>query len=301
MDLKKHQPSLNIDEQIENLRSKGLLFDDENQAKQMLNDVSYFRLIKGYSLGLKPINENYFEGVSFNDIIELYKFDSHLRQFIFPRIETVEVNLRCRIGNYFSNKYDIFGYEDSDNFKDPEYHSELVKSIKLEISRNKKSPYVRNFTTAYNPGKLPFYSLIELFSFGTLSKFYKNMLNADKKCIADYYNVKYTYLESWIESIAYVRNICAHYGRLYNIKLTKTPAIYDCYRNMGIRNNRIFAILICLKYLLPMDERWRKFISNINLSLKYYQKVDLKKIGFPDNWIEILLPDNNENKQISDE
>lgn len=33
-------------------------------------------------------------------------------------------------------------------------------------------------------------------------------------------------VESWLESISYVRNICAHYGRLYNAKLSKTPMLY---------------------------------------------------------------------------
>lgn len=47
--------------------------------------------------------------------------------------------------------------------------------------------------------------------------------------IALTYNVSYTYFESWIESISYIRNICAHYGRLYNAKLTKTPKLYQQY------------------------------------------------------------------------
>lgn len=49
------------------------------------------------------------------------------------------------------------------------------------------------------------------------------MKNADKKAVATTFGIGYTYFESWIESIAYVRNICAHYGRLYNAKLSKTP------------------------------------------------------------------------------
>ena len=53
---------------------------------------------------------------------------------------------------------------------------------------------------------------IEVFSFGTLSKFYKNMKNVDKKVVAKSFGIGYTYLESWLESISYVRNICAHYG-----------------------------------------------------------------------------------------
>jgi len=33
----------------------------------------------------------------------------------------------------------------------------------------------------------------------------------------------------WLESIFYVRNICAHYGRLYNAKLSKMPVLYKEY------------------------------------------------------------------------
>ena len=50
---KKHQPALTIDEQIENLKSIGLIIKDEARAKSILNDISYFRLIKAYSLNLK--------------------------------------------------------------------------------------------------------------------------------------------------------------------------------------------------------------------------------------------------------
>lgn len=53
MCLKQHQPPLNLDEQIENLKSLGLIIENEDKAREFLNDVSYFRLVKAYSLGLK--------------------------------------------------------------------------------------------------------------------------------------------------------------------------------------------------------------------------------------------------------
>ena len=53
-DLKKHQPPMTIEEQIENLKSLGLTVPDENFAKKILNDISYFRLVKAYSINLKP-------------------------------------------------------------------------------------------------------------------------------------------------------------------------------------------------------------------------------------------------------
>ena len=64
-ELKQHQPPMTIDEQIENLKAIGLIVEDEEYAKEILNDISYFRLIKAYSLNLKPKNGNYEEQVTF--------------------------------------------------------------------------------------------------------------------------------------------------------------------------------------------------------------------------------------------
>ena len=199
-----HQPPMPIEEQVEKL-----------------NDISYFRLIKAYSLNLKPRNGNYYTGVTFEHIVELYLLNSNFRQLIFPEIEKVEINVRCRISNFFAENYGVLGYYDSDKY------------------RNSKAPFVKKFRENYEGGQLLIYALVEVFSFGTLSKFYKNMKNGDKKIVAKSFGVGYTYLESWLESIAYVRNICAHYGRLYNAKLAKTPILYKEYSKAGIRNMRV--------------------------------------------------------------
>ena len=68
-ELKQHPLPMTIDEQIENLKSLGLIIENEEYAKKILNDTSYFRLIKAYSLGFKPKNGKYEEsGISENDI-----------------------------------------------------------------------------------------------------------------------------------------------------------------------------------------------------------------------------------------
>ena len=59
---REHQPPLTVEDQIQNLLSLDLTIEDEEYAKTFLNDVSYFRLIKAFSLGLKPKNGNYYKG-----------------------------------------------------------------------------------------------------------------------------------------------------------------------------------------------------------------------------------------------
>ena len=124
---------------------------------------------------------------------------------------------------------------------------------------------LKNFQTNYIDGKIPFYALTELMSFGTLSKFYKNMKPEDKKAVGKIYGVPYAYFESWIENAAFVRNVCAHYGRLYNAKIPKKPMLYKEYSHFG--NDRVFSTLICLKHLLPNDRHWIDYLDLIDICI----------------------------------
>ena len=294
---KAQQPSLTIDEQIANLRSKQLVIEDVDYARVVLNDISYFRLIKAYSLGLKEKNGNYYEGIRFENIVQLYLFDSNFRQVLFPQIEKVEINLRCRLSNYFSDKYGVLGYEEESHFAvSTDVFQAFYTETQNEINRNSRKPFIKNFKGNYVDGKVPLYALVEVMSFGTLSKFYKNMNSEDKKNIALAYGLRYPYLESWLENLSYVRNICAHYGRLYNAKMTKTPRLYKQHAKEGIPNNRIFATLTILKYLLPSDRHWRDFIQTLEILTEKYPSVRRHCIGFPQDWAALLST--RENKDI---
>jgi abortive infection bacteriophage resistance protein len=290
--LKKHQPPMSVNEQIQNLKSLNCKIENEKEATEFLNNVSYFRLIKWFGFSLKEKNSQYTNNVSFKQIKGLYLFNAKFRHLIFPEIEKVEINFRCRIGNYFSNKYGVLGHKDSRNFQNAERHQRFIEELNNEITRNQKAPFVKNFQINYEGGELPLYAAIELFSFGTLSKFFKNMKGEDKKAIATEYNVPYLLLESWVEHLAFVRNICAHYGRLYNVNFSKTPILYREYTDNNISSLRVYASLICLKHLLPRNEHWEQFVGQIGLLLSDFPCVDKKLMGFPDElWANYLIHD----------
>ncbi len=293
-ELKQLVESISIDEQIANLKEIGLIIEDENYAREILNNISYFRIIKAYSLRLKPKNGTYEDGVKFEDITNLYFFNANLRHILFPVIEIVEINLRCRIANYFSLKYGVLGYKNEENFVNTTYHKELLADIECEVGRNSRAPFIKNYKENYENGDIPLYALVEVFSFGTLSKFFKNMLPEDKKQVSKTFGVGYTYFESWIENIAYVRNMCAHYGRLYNAKMVKTPILYKEYNALcraekgKIPNNRLFATIICLKYILQGAKQWGEFVDKLEELVRKYEVVDVSTMGFSDDWLDIL-------------
>lgn len=280
---------MSVEQQVENLKKKKLIIENEDDARNFLNDVSYFRLIKAYSLGLKDKNACYRDQASFNLLKELYLFNSDFRHLLFPQIEKVEINLRCRLGNYFSLKYGVLGYRNSDNFYDLARHEEFIEDLENEIKYNSRSPFVRNFKDNYEGGDLPFYALLEVLTFGTLSKLFRNLKPEDKKAVSSQFGVHYTYFESWIENIAYVRNICAHYGRLYFAKLSKTPSLFDEYKKKDIHNYYVFSTILCLKHLLPNDNHWFAFVSDMQKLFKQYPHVKIGLMGFPLDWKQLLL------------
>lgn len=283
---KAHQEPIDLDQQIENLISLELEVKDRTYAKEILERVSYYRLIKAYSITLKE-NDRYIEGTTFEDIVDLYLFDMDLRHILFTLIEHIEVYLRAVITNYFSLKYGNFGYQDISHYQKNSKQENTLKELFREINRNKRSPSIRNFQENYELGAIPLYAAIEVASFGTISKMYKNMKNTDKKEIANVFGVHYIYLESWIENLAYVRNICAHYGRLYGAKLTKTPKLYKDYLDGGVSNNTIFASILNLS-ILSEEEHYHRFYVALLQTIQKYPSVDLKHLGFVKDWEQLL-------------
>ena len=284
-----HQEPISIENQVKNLIDLGLLVEDKTYAKKILGRISYYRLIKAYSITLKK-DGRYISGISFEDIVSLYKFDRELRQLIFEIIEHIEVSLRAVITNYFSLKYGNFGYKDLSNVgKYKNRYKEALNDLERETKRNRRSPFIKNFKDNYEGGEIPLYAVIEVASFGTLSKMYKNMKNEDKSKIAKVFHTDYHYFESWIENFAYIRNICAHYGRLYGAKLTKSPKLYKEYLKNNISNNTIFATLVNLK-IVSEEENYKNFYHDLIALIARYENIELRHVGFIENWKELLKP-----------
>lgn len=97
-ELKHHQPSMTIDEQINNLKSLGLIINDDIYARKILNDISYFRLIKAYSLNLKVKNGRYKDNIKFEQLVE------------FSYIFFVQIRLQSTIAYAFFQFFCQFSY-----------------------------------------------------------------------------------------------------------------------------------------------------------------------------------------------
>lgn len=296
MELKK---ALTIKEQIERLKTAhNLVIDNDDEAAKILRTVNYYRL-SAYGIGLTKKNnrEEYIDGTSLTDIYRLYEFDSSLRNLILKLIEYQEIRLRTLISCFLALKYGAEGYIDPANFlqvsdkQGNDIHKSIIDAFKEETIRQKNLPFVKHHEQKYS-GHYPIWVAIELFSFGKLSSLYSIMRNSDRNEIAKQYRTKPDYLKSWIICLLEVRNICAHYNRLYNMPLKQAPYLYP--ENIPYRKgkqNKLFPVLITLKRMTASDNDplWNDFVGQLSsLMKKYRDVVNLSFIGFPKNWKDVL-------------
>ena len=99
-------------EQVQLLKNRNLIINDENQAELILSRLSYYHL-RGYFLPFETehiLNEgNRFEdGTSFDDIYQLYLFDTKLQEHIFASIKAIEVYLRTTLIYELAVKRNIY-------------------------------------------------------------------------------------------------------------------------------------------------------------------------------------------------
>ena len=64
--------------------------------------------------------------------------------------------------------------------------------------------------------------------------------------------------------------------------------LYKEYKQAGIGNNRMFGVLLCMKQILKNDKHWNLYVDQIELLIDKYEKVDVKTMGFPDDWKKLL-------------
>lgn len=162
-------------------------------------------------------------------------------------------------------------------------------SFDEECKRQKNVPFVKHHFQKYD-GHFPIWVAIDLFTFGNLCSLYDIMKNADKAEIAKLYSTKPNYLEGWILSLVEVRNICAHYGRLYNLPLKQAPFLYKeykKYRKSGI--NKVFPVIVTIKRMLNGNDVWNRFYNDLEkLMDEYSDVIRLSFIGFPPDWKDVL-------------
>ena len=280
------KPFATYQEQLDLLKSRGLIIHDEQKALLVLREISYYRL-SAYSLTLRT-NDVFHSGVCFDDIVSLYNFDDRLRLTVLRFALNVETSMGAHISYHHSEQYKPLGYLNNQNFNDVMLHAAFLNRLNQKLERSSE-PAILHHRNDLNK-VYPLWVAMEAMSFDMISKFYKNMKTADKKNISGTYNGNrhlYRHVESWLHCSVNIRNIAAHGARLYNRFLPVN--VMQKKEDFGkFRSNSPFACIYAIFHLLPFEEQKRVFISLLKDLFVSFPKADKSKLGIPDSWEKIL-------------
>jgi abortive infection bacteriophage resistance protein len=281
---------LTFERQIDLLESRGLVVSDKSKAANYLSNISYYRL-SAYMLPFKVLGEDRFsDGTSFESVIDLYLFDREFRLLIFDTIEKLEIAFRTQMSYHVSLSNGPYWFEDRLNFRDADRWREQLESIDQEVDRAKEV-FKDHFFEKYDEHeRMPIWMTSEVLSLGLLSKMYRNLkMSPEKKAISKHFGLgNPIVLESWLQSMTYIRNICAHHSRLWNRVLTLRPNYLERPMDTWIddtpQNDKMYYVACCFLYMLRSINPSTRFVSHFLELLNRYPDVKLRAMGFTDNW-----------------
>lgn len=299
-----------IEEQLEILKNKALILEEENEVKEILLKENYFFIMGYRHVFLKSERDKKFiAGTTFNEIYSLFTFDRNFRNIIFKNVLVIENQLKSVISYQLSRKY---GYREKDylnpkNFTDNHEKvrrvRDLIDKMKRQIRINASS---HNATMHYinNYGYIPLWVLVKVLSFGIVCELYTILKKEDQIEIAEIFQTTPQVLEDILIILSNYRNLCAHEDIVFEHKTERVIPDTNYHTLMNIPKmddeyiygkNDLFAVVIIFKILLN-KKAFRLMMKEIEYEIELLDgRIDtipinkvLDRMGFPENYIEII-------------
>ena len=280
------KPPKTTTEQLEILKERNLIIESEERALEILQSINYYTFT-GYLYQHKNKSGKY-EDISFEQAHRIYQCDMRIRSIILYATESAERNLKTKISYVIAHNHGALAYTDVSLFKDVDMHSKMMEMFTKSINRNSSVDFVSHHIKKYD-SQFPVWVATELFTLGMLHMFYRNLKTGIQKQIAKSFGLGPVYLTSWMESVAYLRNLCAHYMRLYRFNINQTPK-QSLHHNKTTSSNKIFDIIYVLKYLVADRNDWNNYVLQKFSQIfdEYNDCVSPHDYGFPEDWLSVL-------------
>lgn len=283
------KPPLDLDQLVELLKKRGLNIDDVTIVKYYLQFIGYYRL-SAYFLSFQDgSNSNsrhqFQQNTTFTQILDLYIFDRKLRLLVLDAIERIEVAIKASISNTMSQKSNAHWFMDKNNFQTDFNHQDFIEKLKKDIEQNKREEFINHYRNKYHSPELPpSWMTFEILSFGKVSFIFKKLELQSRKEIAKLFGLDEKIMSSWLHSISYFRNLCAHHCRIWDRTFTIKPKQAKAYKEYLTQNNKLYAQLAIIQILMQkitIDSHWS---DNLKTLIQEYTSIPIQDMGFPQNW-----------------
>lgn len=299
-----------IDEQVLQLQERGMVIGDCADLKTWLRTVGYYKL-SGYWWIYEdqypkssPRTHKFKDDTSWNRVKHTYIFDQKFRRLISTGIEKIEIAVKASWAQHLATHYGTsHPHEDPSIFRKDVCERSKIKgqptAFDLLVSAYKKSKepfavhYKEKYPTINTP---PIWVSSLLITLGELLNWISGIKSrSDKKAIFSNFPFDYKPMQSVLGNLRWVRNVCAHNGRLWN---KRTPFVFTPIKSMNsvlIRSdsdkneldskiyNTIMAMAEILKAIDP-DYPFLYFIKELIIHSKY---INPALMGFPNTWEQL--------------
>jgi abortive infection bacteriophage resistance protein len=296
------KPSLTLERQLDLLIDRGLIVSDRERALRYLSFIGYYRL-SGYMLrfqvgGNEQDQHSFIGKVTFDEIIDDYVFDRHLRLLTMDALERIEVAVKAVTFNHLAEQFGPHWYLNPSVFRNRGAHSRFVDEVHeatgsfRDANSQRRTPFLNHYFQKYNSPPLPpSWMISEVLSLGTVSRAYRDLKhkNVQKAIMSKFGAPRIDVFESWLHSLTYCRNLCAHHSRLWNRAFTIQMKAKNVWKpHLGLDGTRKFyGMAVLITHLLGIVSPGSNWPGRLRtLLLHDYPEIPKGEMGFPERWDE---------------
>lgn len=286
-----------LEEIVLGLVERGLIIGDVDKLKKEISFVGYYRL-SGYMLAFlrndgTDRHKDFLEGTTFEQVLDAYTFDSKLRLLTLEFLELVEIGIKSIINDVMCPKYGPHWYLESSCFLSDEKCQSVIRTIKRQINfdqrhdpRKIKIELWHYFSNYSSPSMPPFWMICETISFGLLTRLFRNLRRRHRVQIANLLDLNEYAAGSWIHTMSFLRNCCAHFVRVWDRDFSIAPVLYKSYETDLELNEKFHAQAVVLQVLSRPFRPNNSWARRLKQLFDEHHMVDKSRMGFPENWNE---------------
>lgn len=295
------KPAKTYQEQLDLLKSRGLIVHNEPFAIHCLEHHNYYRLSPyRFPFTLPADRDVFIAGSTFEQLWKLYVFDRNLRQLVIEACKGVEVSLRAHWAYQVGHFLGPLGYLDNQHFSSPLVHARTLVKLNDEIERSREEFIQHHRANLFMPWP-PAWVIVEIASFGNVSNLLSQLRqSAIRQAVANPFGMDEQTFCSLVHHLSVLRNSAAHHSRLWNrrfvfkFKLPKKKPPYLIPNffvdpAMPQKEGKIHNTLVLLVHLMTCIEPssdWPERLIRLLLSVDPNLILEM---GFPTDWKTRLL------------
>jgi abortive infection bacteriophage resistance protein len=290
------KPAKTYQEQLDLLKSRGLIVQNEPFALHCLEHHNYYRLSPYRFPFTLPGNRDAFApGVTFEQLWKLYIFDRKLRHLVIEACKGVEISLRAHWAYQVGHFLGPLGYLDNQHFSLPLVHARTLVKLHDEMERSREE-FIQHHRANLFMQWPPAWVIVEVASFGNISNLLSQLRQSSiRQAVANPFGMDEQTFCSLMHHLSVLRNSAAHHSRLWNrrfvikFKLPKKKPIHLVPNffvdpAMPKKQAKIHNSLVLLVHLMTCIEPssdWQERLIRLLLSVDPQL---IPEMGFPTDW-----------------